>query len=352
MKKKIDFLLINPPYHKRSNSGTVFPLGLGYLASSVRAAGFNVYILDCASFFFSLHKKSIQIFKNWFIKELKRLKPELAVGVGPCTTPAIKSIKTIAEVCKETFPNLPIIYGGPLSSIEGQKSLFFNFLYATAIVAGDGEIVICDILEALKRDQPLYSVKGVTTNYSEHKINVIKNINNLIFPDRNLDMGFKNYKLSTRRSFHSNTFATMSISRGCPYSCSFCVSGSLRNNLYHRRSITNIIAEIKFLVNKHLISSIVFYDDSFFPAPETLKKDVILFTQALEKDSIQIDWQIEMRPNVLLALDPVLLKYLYKTGCRQINIGFETAESKNSIIPESVARKLHIPELSFCNFNK
>jgi anaerobic magnesium-protoporphyrin IX monomethyl ester cyclase len=146
-----DILLINPPYHKRNNSGTVFPLGLGYLSSSIKAAGFKVQILDCASIFSSLDEESLRHFKKWLLEKLKLIEPKIAIGIGPCTTPAINGIQTIADVCFKNYKDLPLIYGGPLASIPGQKSLFFDFLHATAIIGGDGEIAICDILTDFSR---------------------------------------------------------------------------------------------------------------------------------------------------------------------------------------------------------
>ena len=161
--------------------------------------------------------------------------------------------------------------------------------------------------------------------------NIIENLDELPFPLREKNINYGQYRLSTRRDLFQQSFATMSVSRGCPYNCSFCVSGSLRNNSYHRRSNENIINEISWLRNSRKFDSIIFYDDCFFASPNTLETDVINFCSALKKAKINdLKWQIEMRPNILLALDNRLTQTLFQAGCQQINIGFESSSSKTN----------------------
>jgi len=104
---------------------------------------------------------------------------------------------------------------------------------------------------------------------------------------------------------------------------SFCVSGILRDGLYHRRSIDNVVKEIEYLYYTYQVKTIVFYDDTFFPSPISLDQDVSMFTTAMTHFGNKIQWQVEMRPNVLLAMDDLIANRLFKAGCRQINVGIE-----------------------------
>lgn len=326
----IDILLIHPPYHRRRGSGTVFPIGLGYLAAAAKNADFNVSILDCALYINSLHDETMNKFRNWLTKHLKKSAPRLAIGIGPCTTPAVRALKIIAQVCKDICPSVPLIYGGPLASISGQESIFFEDFSATAIVPGDGELVLCNILSALRDKKPLEEIEGITTkNIKAQNTNIIINLDSLPFPIRTGSIYNGGYSLSTRRDLFAEPFATMVTSRGCPYGCDFCISGNLRNGLYHRRSMDNIIAEIEHIYRSFQIRTIVFYDDTLFPSPNNLEKDVDTFTSAMKLLNKNIFWQIEMRPNILLAMNKNIARYLFDAGCRQINIGIEKKPSGN-----------------------
>ncbi len=326
-KAKYDLILIHPSYNRRLYSGVIYPLGLGYLSAAVSAEGFFVKIIDCAGVFGSLENQSLIELRHWLKEQLICNSPKLAIGIGPCTTSAVRSIRIISELCKAEYQELPLLYGGPLASIPGQEDLFFNEFLADALVPGDGENVLCNILHALQANKSLDRIEGVVTrNNKKIKKNIVNQLDVLPFPIRpNIDEN-NIYRPSTRRNIFIKPFATMLVSRGCPYSCSYCVSGLLREGLYHRRSVDNIINEIENLVNHRGIKSIIFYDDTFFPYPNTLEKNVIDFSEALQQGGYNLKWQIEMRPDVFVALDKYLLIKLYSAGCTQINIGIEKSE--------------------------
>lgn len=325
----VDFLLIHPPYHRRRGSGTVFPLGLGYLAAVSEVAGFKTSIIDCAVNFGSLDDASLQVFVQWFEQKLKLFSPRIAIGVGPCTTPSVRALKIISQICKKLFPEIPIIYGGPLASIPGQEWVFFEEFSATAIVPGDGEVVINELLTNLRDKGIVENIHGVITpSTSPGFANVIKDLNNIPFPIRPNPSDKNNYHLSTRRDLFVEPFANIMASRGCPYKCSFCVSGTLRQGQYHRRSVDNIINEIDNLTRNSGVKSIIFYDDTFFPSRDNLERDVKNFIDGLDRLPERIVWQIEMRTDIALAIDSSLAKLLFEAGCRQINLGIEKADAQ------------------------
>ena len=344
--KNLDLLLIHPPYHRRRGSGIVFPLGLGYLAAAVKSIGFNAKIIDSALYFNSFTNESIQNFQNWLVYQLKYLTPRLAIGIGPCTTSAVQAIKVIADIIKITYPEIPIIYGGPLTSIPDQESLFFDKLFAEVIVPGDGDQIICKILTSLNKKRPLDEIEGITTKkVKAQSTNVIKNLDRLPIPIRPMTSNAPNYRLSIRRNLFLEPFATIMTSRGCPFRCNFCVSGFLREGSYDRRSKENIIQEINYLIHSFGTQSIVFYDDAFFSSPDTLEKEIYIFADSLSHLSRDIIWQIEMRPNVLMAMDAKMAKLLYKIGCRQINVGIEKADSNLSKSLGKTIDRIHLQRI-------
>jgi anaerobic magnesium-protoporphyrin IX monomethyl ester cyclase len=319
-----DLVLIHPPYHRRNGSGVIFPLGLGYIAAAVIEAGFTVRIIDGARRCSSLHRDSLEEFLLWLSQELSAFLPRLAIGIGPCTTSSVRSIKAISEVCKVVCPGIPLVYGGPLASIPGQEKLFFEEFSASALVPGDGEYAICSMLTALQRNVPLETLKEIMTPASTAvACNVVEDLDPLPFPYRKTQKGKGSYRLSVRRDLFLPPFATVVASRGCPYKCPFCMSGLLRRGRYQRRSLSNVTQEIVHLQLQHNVRTVVFYDDTFFPSSNNLSADVQTLVQSFEKLPGPIYWEIEMRPDILTVLEPNLAKQLFRIGCRQINVGIE-----------------------------
>ena len=330
-----DLILIHPSYNRRTFSGKIFPLGLGYISSAAVQKGYRTKIIDCAVAFESLSNESLEKLDGWISRKLQYFIPKLAIGIGPCTTSAVKSIRIIAKECKRLFPRIPIIYGGPLASIAGQEELFFSEFMADMVVKGDGEKPICNILNALRENESIEGIEGVATRDNINaQLNIENDLDKLDFPVRPDPKSWlaKQYRPSTRRNNFNGPFATMLISRGCPYTCSYCVSGALRNGNYHRRSWENVVQEINEIVYVTKSRSIIFYDDCFFPSEKSIEKDVIEFSILLKTINENISWQIEMRPNVFMALDRALIKELYKAGCHQINLGIETPKISTSLV--------------------
>ena len=213
-KNRFDILLINPSYHRRADSGIVPSIGLAYLASILGRNGFTSRVIDCSLYFDRLDAITIDKIKGWLGKQLTLAKPRLAIGIGPCTTSAIRSIVAIADTCKKVCPSVPLIFGGPLTLIPDQEMLFFERLSASAVVKGDGEYALCSILHQLQNGNSLLGIPGVQT---------IKNIK--VEPDflKDLDSyplplwdayDIDSYKPSIRRNLFDSPFAPIIGSRG------------------------------------------------------------------------------------------------------------------------------------------
>jgi len=314
--KKVDLLLINPYYHKRTGSSTLFPLGLGYISRFVRDNGFTVKIIDCALYFDDI--TLINSFKDWFEKIVLKIDP-LLIGIGPTTTPSIKSIIEINKICRNRLKKTPIIYGGPLASIESQKWLFSDVLEADAVISGAGEYIVVDILKYLKKNTESGEIKEIISNVITAHSNKELNLDECNYPDRSYN---RQYKPSIRRDLFLYPVATVVGSRGCPRSCNFCVSGSFNN--YRRRNFLSIVEEMKFLVKDKNIKSLIFFDDCFFPNRTTVNQEIESFTKQIVARKLDVSWQIEMPPDILSEIEIENFRNLIKAGCRQINIGFET----------------------------
>jgi anaerobic magnesium-protoporphyrin IX monomethyl ester cyclase len=319
-----DILLINPNYHRRLDSGIIPPLGLAYLVSFLHKGGFFPKILDCSLYFDSLDATTIKKMKYWLIEQLTPARPKLAIGIGPCTTSAIRSIIAIADTCKQIYPNIPIIYGGPLTLIPDQEWLFFGRLNAFAIVKGDGEYALSSILYKLRLGESISGIPGVQTSEDmQVRPEFIQNLDTLPFPSWNASE-ICSYKPSVRRDLFVYPFAPIIGSRGCPHSCKFCISGQLIK--YRRHSFDYIIEQVKLLQETYHIRSIIFYDDNLFPSAINVNEELKSFVDLFKNIKPDLLWQIEVRPDVFSHISIDMFEKIFSCGCRQINIGIEKAQ--------------------------
>ena len=317
--KYIDLLLINPPFHRRNGSGSIFPLGLGYIISSVKENGFSFDIIDCSRIISSYRKEDLNRLSQFLKDELKEYNPNL-VGIGPCITTQVRALSIISDCCKHQYGNEKIFAGGPLASIEGQEWFFFDFLGLNYIIKGDGEMAIVKLLEHIQQHGRIEDCKYVShRNYNF--FNEIEDINNISFPQR---FFVDSNIISVRRSnSYEKKSTSMITSRGCLYHCKYCVSGNMNYKAFRKRNYKNIIDEMQFLKEKYEITDIIFYDDCFFYNPQTEHRDILEFCSMLANRKLNMTWQMEIRCDLFQNISDEDSILLYQSGCRQINLGIE-----------------------------
>ncbi len=133
---------------------------------------------------------------------------------------------------------------------------------------------------------------------------------------------------------------TISTTRGCPYSCSFCSVTSFFGHTYRYRPVEEILKEIETFNETKLI---FFVDDNIVGNPKFAKE---LFRALVP---YKIKWAAQT--SVAIARDDELLKLAAASGCIGLLIGFESLSPANlaavgkriNVVDEyeNVSRKVH-----------
>ena len=133
---------------------------------------------------------------------------------------------------------------------------------------------------------------------------------------------------------------TISTTRGCPYSCSFCTVTSFFGHTYRCRPVEEIIKELETFDERKFIA---FVDDNIVGNPKFAKE---LFRALVP---YKIKWVAQA--SVTAAKDDELLKLAAASGCISLFIGFESISpvslaavgKKINVVNEyeNVIRKIH-----------
>jgi len=345
---QFDIILIHPPFHRRSGSGSVPPLGLLSLSSALRHEGFSSKIIDCALIFNSQTSDSLVEMRQWLSAILEEAGPRLVIGLGPCTTSTIRAARAVAQTCRDIFPDVPLVCGGPLTLIPGIEWVIFEYIEATAMVRGDGEFAMPRIARRLRLGRSLSGIPGVQTTAKEIVLpTFLEHLDSLPLPDwGQVELG--QYFPSVRRDLFAYPAAPLVGSRGCALNCGFCLSGTLLK--YRRHSLEYTAGHAALLTKHHGVKSLIFYDDCLFPPNSDCTKDLRTFGRLMHRSSAGAIWQMEIVPMTLQRLDSLTVKQLFNSGCRQLNIGVEKS-SENTL--EAIGKKYSVEDLrDSCNLIK
>lgn len=314
------------PLDETNITGIYPPLGLAYIASVLRNAGYHVNLLD--NQILGLHNNSL---KN----EIKKIAPDVVLLSS--MTPLWPGLIALSKLVKDVSSQIIIGVGGPHLSAYPQESLLnksFDFG-----VYGEGENTILEVLKAVQEDRELDGIKGCIFRKNGNVVvnaprEVIDELDSISFPAVDL-LPYKNYfALSV-----NHPFFTMITSRGCPYTCKFCFQGYLGR--YRIRSPENVVEEMELLVNKYKIREIIIFDETF--AIE--EKRAIKICELIREKGIKTTWDIRTRVDLL---NDKILNVLKNAGCCRIHLGIESGSQEilckmgKKITPSEITEKVNL----------
>ena len=119
------------------------------------------------------------------------------------------------------------------------------------------------------------------------------------------------------------------------FHCFFCLATPVSGAKVRRRSVENIIAEIKECVEKYNIKNFVFWSDIF-----NLDREwTIALCNAIIKSGLKITWSANTRAD---TADFEMAEIMYKSGCRLVSIG---VESGSQYMLDKIGKKITLEDI-------
>lgn len=289
-----------------------FPIGLGYIAAILKKYGYEVTIYNQDKNHYDEKHLTEYLDNNLF--------DFIGVSVVGGYYQYHKLLK-ISEAIN-TSKNRPYyIIGGHGPSPE--PKYFIEKSKADAIVIGEGEETIIELLDAIINKKNLAQVKGIAyAQDGQVKINerrpLIKDIDSLPYPAYEL-FPMEYYRLLRMPHATSRDFVIPILSgRGCTFKCNFCYR---MDEGFRPHSAQRIIDEIKYLKKEFGATYIVFADELLMSSVERATN----LCQAIIDANLNIKWNCNGRLNYA---EPELLNLMKKSGCVFINYGIESMDEK------------------------
>jgi radical SAM superfamily enzyme YgiQ (UPF0313 family) len=163
----------------------------------------------------------------------------------------------LTSALKIVAPQTRIVLGGPEVSGDAESILLHN-PSVDFVIQGEGEESLPELLERLARGLDAYNVEGVAVRRDggvevNGGIRVVKDLDRLPFPYTDNAMELLNNRIVYYES-----------SRGCPFSCSYCLSSESQGVRY--RSLSKVKEELRFFL-QHGVRQVKFVDRTFNVLP-------------------------------------------------------------------------------------
>jgi anaerobic magnesium-protoporphyrin IX monomethyl ester cyclase len=317
-------LLLNPPFMPRfsrssrspavTKGGTIYyPLWLAYATGVLEKAGHECRLVDAPAE--NLGEEKV-------LEIARKFKPQLVVL--DTSTPSIYNDVKVLEKIKGAWDCFGVLVGTHVSALPLESMGLSGRI--DAVCVREYDYTLRDLAGELEKKKPdLKKVEGLVFRKGKK---IVKN--NLRKAIGNLDeipfvsMVYKKH-LNYRNYFYSANLwpeITIVTGRGCPYNCMFCNwVQNLNPGKYRKRSIANVMEELRFIEKNFPDAKEVFLEDDTFTADFERVKE---FCRAKIDAGIKIRWSCNARADVPLEV----LELMKRAGCRLLCVGFESGSQQ------------------------
>jgi len=227
----------------------------------------------------------------------------------------IRDYLNLNHKIKERF-NVLSFFGGPHPTYFPEV---INEPGVDGVCIGEGDFALLDLVNNLAVGKPItgisnWWIKQDGEIFYNSPRPLVEDLDSLPFADRTL--------------FPCFDIVTMVTTRGCFYSCSFC----LQKSPFRYRSVENVIEELKKIKTDKYARFVVFRDSIFNLFPEWLKK----FSEKYRKE-VGLPFWCNVRADLIT---PEVTRYLKEAGCFSVSLGLETANDylRNEVLKKGISR--------------
>ena len=294
-------------------------LGIMYISSILRKHGHSTDI--------------VQTDLEDYIKKINEFRPDVLAYSS--TTGEHRHLININKEIKRKYRYLFSVFGGPHPTFFPEM---INEDGVDAIIIGEGEYTIIELIEALDKKTNYTNISGCWIKKDKHIYKntarpLVDDLDLIPIPDREIMYDHDN----NLKEFGEKRIL---IGRGCPFRCTYCFNNNLSKiydhdwNKVRKRSVDNVIKEVREIKRKNIIEFIRIVDDTFIMGrKEWLEEFSIKF-----KNEVNIPFFCNVRANLVT---PEIAKLLKNAGCFSVFLAVETGdeEIRNTVLKRNMSDK-------------
>jgi len=284
------------------------PMGILYLASHLRARGFEVEVFDTT-------------FSSW--PELQKhlaTEPPAVLGIYANLMTRGNVIRILSSAREAGWRT---VVGGPEPGAYAEEYLAAG---ADVVVIGEGEVTLEELLPVLGKDagECLSQVHGIAFLQADGQIKrtppraQIADLDAQPWPSRE-SISIERY-LETWRQHHGAGSVSMITARGCPYECQWC-SHEVYGKTHRRRKAASVVDELEWILSRYNPDMLWIADDVFTIHHGWLAQ----FAAEMKRRSLSIPFECISRAD---RINERVADLLVETNCFRIWIGSESGSQR------------------------
>jgi magnesium-protoporphyrin IX monomethyl ester (oxidative) cyclase len=319
-----------------------FPIGLLSLSASLSARGYENNVLDSALLWGSKsHDRDKLILDNIVENKVRIVGISSFIHEQNYVTELTKKIKSLNK-------SIFVIAGGPQPTVRPE---YFLHSGVDLVVRGEAEDRICKIIDEVNDRRDFYKIDGVSFLFDGRIVNtspaeLIDDLNSLEIPAYEKS-NISHYSRISSKVIRGVPLRVASImtSRGCPFSCSYCMGKLITGRRVRFREASRIYDEVKKLRDKFGFEAVYFLDDTL-GVSKTYVQEICQVMKELG-----MLWGAQERVN---TINEKSLREMRGSGCVQIDFGIESGSNRilNEIANKNISVEMSRSALRMTGKNR
>lgn len=276
---------------------------------------------------------------NLFQFEKSKLKEKLvknnirSIAITTTIYTMADPVMEVISFVKQHNTTAKIIVGGPLiekqagSMDDEKRQMFFSYIGADFFILDrEGEQALANVVTALKEERDFSEIRNIAYRQdATYRMTPIEYENNSLEENR-ID-----YSLFTKEEIGESI--NVRISKGCPYSCTYC-GFPLRSKKYRYLGTEYIIDELDDIDKFGTVKNLFFMDDSV-NIPKARFKDLM---RCMAERNYGFRWNCFLRCD---SCDEETIELMQQAKCEGVFLGLESANEQLLKNMNKTSRKEH-----------
>lgn len=279
------------------------PLSLLAICPGLEASGYQPVIVDT------------RVRLNYREEIRQHAQDALFIGLTTMTGHQIHYALEMARFVRSIAPEKKIVWGGIHPSLLPEETIRNEFV--DIVVKGEGEEVVVELADCMKSCRDLSTVNGLCFKTEKGQV---------------IDTGVR--PLLDLSRLHTPSWHLVNVNdyqeigvqagRGCPWNCRFCYNLHYNQRKWRRKSVEQIMDELRLLKEKYNVRSITFYDDNFFSNPRRVQE----LAERMVAEKLNIRWSTTCRADYLAHYDDAFCRLIKDSGVHILFVGSESGSQK------------------------
>ena len=296
-----------------------------YIHSNLAVYSLRAYASDYRNEIF-IAEYTINQQMDDILMDLYKKKPE--VLCFSCYIWNITYVEDLIREIKKLFPNLPIWVGGPEVSYDA-KDVLERLPEVTGVMMGEGEATFLELMDFYHQEEKeLFDIKGITFRSADGEIRENE-------WRKTIDLSTVPFVYNDIEDF-KNKIIYYESSRGCPFSCSYCLSSV--DKCLRFRDLELVKKELQFFIDQE-VPQVKFVDRTFNC---NHKRTVEIWNYLIEHDKGVTNFHFEVAADLLNEEELKLIEKM-RPGLIQLEIG---VQSTNETTIKEIKRTMKFVEVA------